>query len=423
MNVQALPRRLATAALAFVLALAFVPAAALASPARAADIASGTSNTCSWTIDADGALVIAPSDGANGTLDDYTLDDAPWLAHRDAIKSVTIKSGVRANGGLVGIFSRCPNLASVDLSGLDSTNATSMANMFYSCTALKQLDLTGLNTVRVEVMNSMFNSCRALESINLAGFNTANVSSMSGMFAGCSSLTTLDLSSFNTWRATNMSGMFEYCTMLKEVRLGSSFSFKGAKEEVLTELPGGNWLSAALGYTFTAADLATQRNDTTDSYTKVTTPVADPDTYEVMFRLYNPNSGEHFYTASEVERDATIAAGWNDEGIGWTAPVESDTPVYRLYSGTDHHYTTSTVERDHLIDVGWTLEGDNAEGIAWYSDDQKRVPLYRQFNPNVDPTAPFNNSGSHNYTTSLEEHEQLISIGWRGEDIGWYGVG
>ena len=150
---------------------------------------------------------------------------------------------------------------------------------------------------------------------------------------------------------------------------------------------------------------------------------AKPESTQVMYRLYNPNSGEHFYTASTVERDATIAAGWNDEGIGWTAPSESNTPVYRLYSGTDHHYTMSIVERDHLIDVGWTLEGDNAEGIAWYSDDQKRVPLYRQFNPNVDPTAPFNNSGSHNYTTSLEEHEQLISIGWRGEDVGWYGVG
>ena len=149
---------------------------------------------------------------------------------------------------------------------------------------------------------------------------------------------------------------------------------------------------------------------------------AKPESTQVMYRLYNPNSCEHFYTASTVERDATIAAGWNDEGIGWTAPSESNTPVYRLYSGTDHHYTMSIVERDHLIDVGWTLEGDNAEGIAWYSDDQKRVPLYRQFNPNVDPSAPFNNSGSHNYTTSLEEHEQLISIGWRGEDIGWYGV-
>lgn len=412
MNVQALPRRLATTALALVLALALVPAVALASPARAADIASGTSNTCSWTIDADGALVIAPSDGDNGTLDDYTRDDAPWLAHRDAIKSVAIKSGVRANGGLVGIFSRCPNLASVDLSGLDSTNATSMANMFYSCTALKQLDLTGLNTVRVETMNSMFNSCRALESLNLAGFNTANVSSMSGMFAGCSSLTTLDLSSFNTWRATNMSGMFEYCTMLKEVRLGSSFSFKGAKEEVLTELPGGNWLSAALGYTFTAADLAAQRNDTTDSYTKVTTPIADPDTYEVMFRLYNPNSGEHFYTSSTVERDHLISVGWNDEGTGWTAPKAGEA-VYRLYNSNagEHHYTLSTVERDSLIAAGW-----NDEGVGWRSDPAQRVALYRVYNPNE-------YANNHHYTKEAGERDILLGKGWQDEGTAWYGIG
>ena len=412
MLVASMMRRFATTALALVLALALVPAVALANPTRAADIASGTSNTCSWTIDAAGALVIAPSDGASGTLDDYTRDDAPWLAHRDAIKSVAIKSGVKANGGLVGIFSRCPNLASVDLSGLDSTNATNMANMFYSCTALKQLDLTGLNTVRVETMNSMFNSCRALESLNLAGFNTANVSSMSGMFAGCSSLTKLDLSSFNTWRATNMSGMFEYCTMLKEVRLGSSFSFKGAKEEVLTELPGGNWLSAALGYTFTAADLAAQRNDTTDSYTKVTTPIADPDTYEAMFRLYNPNSGEHFYTSSTVERDHLISVGWNDEGTGWTAPKAGDA-VYRLYNpyAGEHHYTLSTVERDSLIAAGW-----NDEGIGWRSDPAQRVALYRVYNPNE-------YANNHHYTKEAGERDILLSKGWQDEGTAWYGIG
>ena len=141
-----------------------------------------------------------------------------------------------------------------------------------------------------------------------------------------------------------------------------------------------------------------------------------------MYRLYNPNSGEHFYTASAVERDATIAAGWNDEGIGWIAPSTSATPVYRLYSGTDHHYTMSTVERDDLVSKGWMLEGENAEGIAWYSDDAKTVPLYRQFNPNVDPSAPTGNSGSHNYTTSLDEHNSLVSIGWHDENIGWYAV-
>ena len=138
---------------------------------------------------------------------------------------------------------------------------------------------------------------------------------------------------------------------------------------------------------------------------------------QVMHRLYNPNSGEHFYTASEVERDAVAGAGWDYEGEGWTAPVTSSTPVYRLYSGTDHHYTTSAVERDHLVSVGWS-----DEGTGWYSDDAQGVPLYRQFNPNVDPSAPTNNSGSHNYTTSLDEHGSLVSIGWNDEGIGWYGV-
>lgn len=138
---------------------------------------------------------------------------------------------------------------------------------------------------------------------------------------------------------------------------------------------------------------------------------------QVMYRLYNPNSGEHFYTADQYERGVTVASGWNDEGEGWVAPVESETPVYRLYSGTDHHYTMDTVERDALIEAGWS-----DEGIGWYSDDQETVPLYRQFNPNVDPAAATNNSGSHNYTVDLDEHNSLVSAGWNDEGIGWYAV-
>ena len=60
--------------------------------------------------------------------------------------------------------------------------------------------------------------------------------------------------------------------------------------------------------------------------------------------------------------------------------------------------------------------------IGWYSDDAKSVPLYRQFNPNVNPSASFNNSGSHNYTISKSENDYLASIGWRAEGIGWYAV-
>lgn len=132
----------------------------------------------------------------------------------------------------------------------------------------------------------------------------------------------------------------------------------------------------------------------------------------LMYRLYNPNSGEHFYTAEIAERDNLVGYGWQSEGVGWTAPASSDTPVYRLYNaiGGEHHYTMDASERDALIAAGW-----NDEGTGWYSDDAKTVPLYREYNPNQF-------SCNHNYTTSKDEHDWLVSLGWRDEGTAWYGI-
>ena len=131
-----------------------------------------------------------------------------------------------------------------------------------------------------------------------------------------------------------------------------------------------------------------------------------------MHRLYNPNSGEHFYTASTQERDGLVKIGWRYEGTGWYAPTKSKSPVYRMYNPNsgDHHYTLSASERDNLKNIGW-----NYEGIGWYSDDAKSVPLYRQFNPNAVV-------GTHNYTTSKKENDDLARIGWHAEGIAWYGI-
>ena len=88
------------------------------------------------------------------------------------------------------------------------------------------------------------------------------------------------------------------------------------------------------------------------------------------------------------------------------------TPVYRLYNknGGEHHYTIDVKERDTLISLGW-----KSEGLGWYSDPNKTVSLYRQFNPNA-----FANN--HNYTASENEKKHLDQLGWRDEGIGWYGV-
>lgn len=136
-----------------------------------------------------------------------------------------------------------------------------------------------------------------------------------------------------------------------------------------------------------------------------------PDT---MHRLYNQWTGEHFYTASDNEKANLVGVGWTDEGVGWTAPSSSNTPVYRLYNpyvkGGDHHYTTSASERDTLVKAGW-----KSEGIGWYSDDNKAVPVYRQYNP-------FAITGTHNYTTNKSENDYLVTQKWNAEGIGWYGI-
>ena len=131
-----------------------------------------------------------------------------------------------------------------------------------------------------------------------------------------------------------------------------------------------------------------------------------------MYRLYNPHSGEHFYTSSASEKNGLVKLGWKDEGTGWIAPEKSNTPVYRLYNPNagDHHYTTNASERKGLISLGW-----KDEGIGWYSDDEKSVPIFREYNRNA-------KTGSHNYTSSIDEHLGLMKMTWNGEGIGWYGT-
>ena len=134
-----------------------------------------------------------------------------------------------------------------------------------------------------------------------------------------------------------------------------------------------------------------------------------------MYRLYNPNSGEHFYTANAGEKNHLANIGWIYEGVGWNAPKTSDYPVYRLYNGNggEHHYTMNKAEKDMLVRAGWKYEG-----IGWYSADSKdsnSIPLLREYNPNA-----FANN--HNYTTSKPEHNWLISLGWKDEGKAWYAL-
>ncbi len=138
-----------------------------------------------------------------------------------------------------------------------------------------------------------------------------------------------------------------------------------------------------------------------------------------MYRLYNPNSGEHFYTKDTTERQNLIGIGWKDESVGWYAPVNIGDPVYRLYNGKgrtgEHHYTRNKEERDKLIAAGWTDEGIGWNSMYSPNEDVNSQPVYRQYNPNE-------YANNHNYTTSKTENDTLVKLGWKEEGIGWYGL-
>ena len=163
--------------------------------------------------------------------------------------------------------------------------------------------------------------------------------------------------------------------------------------------------ASEIQYTYTTKD-----NGKTKRELNVTVIAANP-----MNRLYNPNSGEHFYTADLKEKEALVALGWNDEGFGWVAEKEgTGAPVYRLYNPNagDHHYTTNVYERDTLVSYGW-----KDENVGWYSPTTgDTVVVYRQYNPNA------NGAGSHNYTTDKAENDYLVSVGWVAEGTGWNGL-
>ena len=147
-----------------------------------------------------------------------------WYTDKDnnSLYEISIGSengSVEANTNGSGMFAYLDNVSSLDLSGLDTSNMTSMSRMFYKSTSLKNIDVSGFDTSKVVNMDYMFNGCNNLESLNLSNFNTSNVTSMYGMFYGCSNLVDIDLSSFNTSKVTNMGSLFNGCSNLTSINI------------------------------------------------------------------------------------------------------------------------------------------------------------------------------------------------------------
>ena len=156
-----------------------------------------------------------------------------WYTDKDnnSLYEISIGSengSVEANTNGSGMFAYLDNVSTLDLSGLDTSNMTSMSGMFYNSKSLTNIDVSGFDTSKVVTMANMFEGCTNLKDLDVSNFKTSNVIYMAGMFENCSNIENLDLSNFDTSKVTEMGtnssssgGMFHGCTNLKSLNLSN----------------------------------------------------------------------------------------------------------------------------------------------------------------------------------------------------------
>lgn len=118
-----------------------------------------------------------------------------------------------------GMFEGCENLKTIDLAPLNTDNVENMSSMFEKCKSLTTLDVSCLDASKVTGMTIMFSGCERLKSLDVSNFDTSKVEDMMGMFSFCESISELDLSSFDTSNVTDMSELVGYCSALKNINL------------------------------------------------------------------------------------------------------------------------------------------------------------------------------------------------------------
>ena len=134
--------------------------------------------------------------------------------------------------------------------------------------------------------------------------------------------------------------------------------------------------------------------------------VAEAQLPSPVFRFYNTQTGTHFYTISQAERDLVLVRypQFAYEGPAYFAhpqPRADNLPVYRFYNtrtGT-HFYTQSEAEKNFVLA---TYPVFAFEGPAYYAPGGPgggSVPLFRFYNTNT---------GSHFFTTNAAERDMVL---------------
>lgn len=114
------------------------------------------------------------------------------------------------------MFNECCFIEFIDLSVLDTSNVTDMSYMFADCEDINEVLMDNLDTSKVTTMEGMFEGCKAVEYFDFTGLDVSSLESMDCMFMD-SGLKEFDLAGFEFPKLKSLDNMFTRCFELKEV--------------------------------------------------------------------------------------------------------------------------------------------------------------------------------------------------------------
>lgn len=126
-----------------------------------------------------------------------------------------------------------------------------------------------------------------------------------------------------------------------------------------------------------------------------------------VYRAYNPTTDYHFFTLSGFSRDFAVGSlGYRDESMPppfFVARTQEtgSVPLFRLYNPNlgRHYYTATVPDRDFLMSIGMVYEGD--EGFIFSQPAAGLAELFRLYN---------RNSGTHLFTADVAQKDGILTL-------------
>lgn len=181
-----------------------------------------TDQKIKWWSDAD--IIYMPPDCSFLFLELNTVDSEINLSDLDFSKVANMQGMFASTTDISGKGSSRTKIKTITFpSNIDTSKVTNMDGVFWGCSQLTTLDLTGFNTANVSSMRAMFKNCSKLEEIKLdpTKFTDDNLTTVYRMFDECNALKQIDFRGFKGGKLENAQSWFAQCKNLEYIDLSN----------------------------------------------------------------------------------------------------------------------------------------------------------------------------------------------------------